>query len=148
MKQISIIFPNQLFKDSPILEIDCAILMIEDSLFFGNDKFYNFTNHKNKLVFHKASMLAYKKYLEKLGFKVFYLQNKKNSSTVDYLSGFLKDKFQKINILKPHDFLIIKRINKFVLENNLKLKVFESPMFLTNDELRQSFEKNAKNLDF
>ena len=144
MKQISIIFPNQLFKESPILEIDCAILLIEDSLFFGNDKFYNFTNHKNKLVFHKASMLAYKKYLEKLGYKVFHLQNKKNSSTVDYLSGFLKDKFQKINILKPHDFLIMKRINKFVLENNLKLKVLESPMFLTNNELRQSFEKNAK----
>ena len=65
MKQISIILPNQLFKYNPILEIKCDILMLEDSLFFGNDKYYKFTNHKNKLIFHKASMQAYKSYLEK-----------------------------------------------------------------------------------
>ena len=73
MKQISIIFPNQLFKESPILKLDCEILMIEDSLFFGNDKFHKLINHKNKLIFHKASMLAYKKYLENSGYKVFYI---------------------------------------------------------------------------
>ena len=72
MKQISIIFPNQLFKDSPFLKIRCEILMIEDSLFFGNDKFYKLTNHKNKLVFHKASMLSYREYLETMGYKVIY----------------------------------------------------------------------------
>jgi len=104
MKQVSIIFPNQLFRESPILKIDCQILILEDSLFFGNDKFHKLINHKNKLVFHRASMLAYKKYLEISGFKVLYIENKNNISTFDYLSEFIKDKYQKINLIDPHDF--------------------------------------------
>ena len=66
MNQISIIFPNQIFKESPILKLKCEIIMIEDSLFFGNDKYFKLINHKNKLIFHKASMLAYKEYLENI----------------------------------------------------------------------------------
>ena len=82
MKQVSIIFPNQLFRESLILKINCEILILEDSLFFGNDKFHKLINHKNKLVFHRASMNAYKKYLEISGFKVLYIENKNNISTV------------------------------------------------------------------
>ena len=121
MKQVSIIFPNQLFRESSILKINCEILILEDSLFFGNDKFHKLINHKNKLVFHRASMLAYKKFLEKSGFKVSYIENKNNISTVDYLSESIKDKYQKINLIDPHDFLIMKRINNFVESNNLAL---------------------------
>ena len=33
----------------------------------------------------------------------------------------------------------MKRINRFVELNNLKLKVFKSPMFLTNENLKESF---------
>ena len=86
MNQISIIFPNQLFRESPLLKLSCEILMTEDSLFFGNDKFQKSINHKNKLIFHKASMLAYKKYLVIFGYKVLYCKNKNNFSTFDYLS--------------------------------------------------------------
>ena len=145
MNQISIILPNQIFRESPILKLNCEILMIEDSLFFGNDKFFKLINHKNKLIFHKATMLSYKKYLENLGHKVFYIENKNNLSTFDYLSKYLDKKYQKLNILNPHDFLIMKRINRFVQVNNLKLKVFQSPMFITNKELRESFKSNPKN---
>jgi len=118
--------------------------MIEDSLFFGNDKFHKLINHKNKLIFHKASMLAYKKYLENLGYKVFYIDNKNNFSTVDYLSNYLEKKYQKINIYNPHDFLIMKRINSFVKANKLKLQIFQSPMFITKEDLRESFRVNPK----
>ncbi len=144
MNQVSIIFPNQLFRESPILQLNCEILLLEDSLFFGNDKFHKLINHKNKLIFHKASMLAYRKYLENFGYKVLYCKNKNNFSTFDYLSKCLEDKYQQINIIDPHDFLIMKRINKFVKANNLKLKVFKSPMFLTKEDLRESFKANQK----
>ena len=144
MNQISIIFPNQLFRENPILKLNCEILLIEDSLFFGNDKFFKLINHKNKLIFHKASMLAYKSYLENSGHKVSYVENKNNFSTVDYLKNFLEDKYQLINIVNPHDFLIMKRINSFVKTNNLKLKVFQSPMFLTHEDLKSSFKTNPK----
>ncbi len=144
MNQISLIFPNQLFRESPLLKLSCEILMIEDSLFFGNDKFQKSINHKNKLIFHKASMFAYKKYLENSGHKILYIENRNNLSTVEYLSKYLQGKYQKINIINPHDFLIMKRINRFVEANNLKLQVFKSPMFITNEDLRESFKSNPK----
>ena len=144
MKQVSIIFPNQLFRESPILKINCEILILEDSLFFGNDKFHKLINHKNKLVFHRASMLAYKDYLEISGFKVLYIENKNNISTVDYLSEFIKDKYQKINLIDPHDFLIMKRINNFVESNNLALNILPSPMFMSSEDLKDLFASNTK----
>ena len=144
MNQISIVFPNQLFRESPIFKLNCKILMIEDSLFFGNDKFYKLINHKNKLIFHKASMLSYKKYLENLGLEVNYIENKNNLSIVEYLSKYFEEKYQQINIINPHDFILMKRINRFVEDNNIKLKVLKSPMFITNDELRENFNSNPK----
>ena len=144
MKQVSIIFPNQLFRDSPILKINCEIFIFEDSLFFGNDKFYKLKNHKNKIIFHRASMLAYKKFLENSGFKVFYIENENNISTFDYFSKYLKNKYQKINLINPHDFLLMKRITNFVEVNNLKLNIFPSPMFMTDDDDRKLFELNLK----
>ena len=144
MNQVSIIFPNQLFRESSILKINCEILILEDSLFFGNDKFHKLINHKNKLVFHRASMLAYKQYLEISGFKVLYIENKNNISTVDYLSEFIKDKYQKINLIDPHDFLIMKRINNFVKNNHLALNLLPSPMFMSSEELKELFKANTK----
>jgi len=144
MKQVSIIFPNQLFRESPILKINCEVLILEDSLFFGNDKFHKLINHKNKLVFHRASMLAYKNYLEISGLKVLYIENKNNVSTFDYLSEFIKNKYQKINLIDPHDFLIMKRINNFVESNNLALNILPSPMFMSSEDLKDLFASNAK----
>ena len=83
-------------------------------------------------------------YLENSGHKVFYIGNKNNLSTFDYLTKYLDKKYQKLNILNPHDFLIMKRINRFVEVNNLKLQVFQSPMFITNELLRESFISNPK----
>ena len=144
MKQVSIIFPNQLFRNSPILKINCEIFMLEDSLFFGNDKFHQLINHKNKLIFHTASMISYKKYLEKLGFNVLYINNINNFSTFDYLSKYLKDKYQKINLINPHDYLLMKRVHNFVEFNNLQLNLISSPMFITSNNIRKLFKTKTK----
>ena len=87
MNQISIIFPNQLFSRKLTFEV--KLVKFDDGrfIFFGNDKFQKSINHKNKLIFHKASMLAYKKYLQNSGFKVIHIENKNNLSTVEYLSN-------------------------------------------------------------
>ena len=89
-------------------------------------------------------MLAYKNYLEISGFKVLYIENRNNISTFEYLSEFIIDKYQKINLIDPHDFLIMKRINNFVASNNLALNVLPSPMFMSSEELKELFESNTK----
>ena len=61
MRQITIIFPNQLFRKSPLLKLVFDILMIEDSLFFGNDKHFELVNHINKLIFLKPLKTLWEK---------------------------------------------------------------------------------------
>ena len=58
MKEIAIIFPNQLHRDSEVLEKKIPVYLIEEFLFFNQ---YNF--HKQKIVFHRSSMKEYESYL-------------------------------------------------------------------------------------
>ena len=144
MKQISIIFPNQLFEVSPIFNFKCEILMLEDSLFWGNDKRYKYTNHINKLIFLRSAMYSYKKYLEESGFKVIYGFNEENFETSDYLSKYHVENYDNVNIIEPHDYLLLRRLNKFLKRNNIKVNILHSPMFLINEELKNKFEANNK----
>ena len=60
MKSINIIFPNQLFEDSLLIQNNNKTYLIEEYLFF---KQYNF--HKQKLVFHRSSMKNYEIYFDR-----------------------------------------------------------------------------------
>ena len=144
MNQISIIFPNQLFHDSPVLNFNCEILMIEDSLFWGNDKNFECINHINKLIFLKACMHSYKDYLEEIGNNVIYAENQKNFSTNDYLKKYLNKSYKRINVIKPNDYLIEKRLNIFANKNKLQINFLESPMFLSDKKIVENLRNNSK----
>ena len=60
MKQVNLVFPNQLFKESPLFDIKAPIYIVEEFLFF---KQYPF--HKQKIAFHRATMKKYADYLKK-----------------------------------------------------------------------------------
>ena len=144
MREISIVLPNQLFRSNPLFNLKSDFLLMEDSLFFGNDKSYQYINHKNKLILLKASMIAYKEYLIQKGIKVKYLDNKPSYSLTDYLSESLEKKYQVINIINPHDHLIMGRLKRFCKKFNIRINVLESPMFLTSVEIRDSFNLSEK----
>ena len=69
MKSIAIIFPHQLFEDISMLEKADAVYLLEEYLFF---KQYNF--HKQKIVFHRATMKFYESYLQENKIKVNYIE--------------------------------------------------------------------------
>ena len=144
MNQISIIFPNQLFKTSSLLKLGFDFLMIEDSLFFGNDKHFKLVNHINKIIFLKASMKSYKDYLLGFGHNVIYAENENNFKTDDYLKKYIKSKYKTINIINPHDYLIMRRINKFAEKYDMNVCIYESPMFITKSDLIKKFMGNNK----
>tara|TARA_Y100000589_G_scaffold329984_1_gene378246 strand:- start:2137 stop:3624 length:1488 start_codon:yes stop_codon:yes gene_type:complete len=144
VNQISIVFPNQLFKESPIFNYDCDILMIEDSLFWGNDKFVKCTNHINKLILLRASMSFYKNFLKDKGFNVIYAENIDSFSTGDYLNKYLENNCEIINVIEPYDYLIKKRLKKFIETKNLKINFLTSPLFISNQKIVGNFLNNSK----
>jgi len=60
MKTINLIFPHQLFENSPIFKVDAPVYLVEEFLFF---KQYSF--HKQKIAIHRATMKQYADFLTK-----------------------------------------------------------------------------------
>ena len=57
-REISLVFPNQLLEESIIHDLKLDTYIIEENLFFRH---FNF--HKQKLLFHRSSMMQYKNFL-------------------------------------------------------------------------------------
>jgi len=140
MKQVSLVFPHQLFRNHPAIQSDRPVYLIEEFLFFRQ---YNF--HKQKIAFHRASMRFYKSHLEKKKIKVFYIDAMDELSDIRKLISYLQQNgVEKINFVEPADDWLEKRIRKSA--DALKVKVVEygSPMFLNStDELKEYFDRNS-----
>lgn len=66
MKNVNLIFPNQLFEAGPLFEKEGDIILIEEHLFF-----HQFHFHQQKIAFHRASMKSYAHFLAKESFSSF-----------------------------------------------------------------------------
>ena len=69
MKLATLIFPHQLFENNPAVSTEGEAFLVEEFLFFRQLNF-----HKQKLVFHRASMKFYADFLTKKGVKVNYMK--------------------------------------------------------------------------
>ena len=135
MKNAVLIFPHQLFKSHPALEKKRDIFLVEEYLFFRQFKF-----HKQKLVFHRASMKFYEDFLQNKKLKVNYIDSTSKLSDVRKLIPYLK----KIGIKEIHladvvDNWLEKRIKQTVEKFGLKLNKYPSPCFLNSkNEIKEA----------
>ena len=93
-----LIFPHQLFRGTPLLEGDGTFFLIEEDLFFSQFRF-----HKQKLIFHRASMRFYSDFLQESGHKVEYIESRTELSDVRNLLGHLRRQgfvhFQTVDVV-------------------------------------------------
>ena len=141
MKAINIILPNQLFEESILLQNGNNSYIIEEFLFFKQYKF-----HKQKLYFHRCSMLNYANYVTQKGVKLCYINANENRSDIRiFIRELDKNKIDTINIFDPDDSWIEKRIKEECNKSNIKLHVHENPSFITNkNELEPFFRADKK----
>ncbi len=112
MKEITLIFPHQLFEQHPALNKSRQVAIVEHPLFFGDSK-YPLNFHKMKLTFHRASMKLYEQMLIKDYKRVHYLDYSNFQKDKNYLFNWLnKKKFSSIHFCKVDDFILNKRIKK------------------------------------
>jgi len=142
MKAINIIFPHQLFQNSPLLENNHEIYLIEEFLFFKQYKF-----HKQKIAFHRASMKAYQYYLEDLNLKVHYVDTDHILSDIRHFDQEIKTKnIHEINLIDPTDDWLEQRIN--ALSKVSKIIIHKTPMFLNSREDLTPFFRKEKTYFF
>ncbi len=127
-KSATLIFPHQLFKNSPAVEKDKVVYLIEEHLFF---KQYAF--HKQKLAFHRASMQAYATYLKTLKIKVIYIEAHTKQADCRVLIADLRAiKISSICYVDTTDDWLEQRISSSVVKHDIAIKKHESPLFLNS----------------
>ncbi len=129
---ITLIFPHQLFDRHPALARDRRILLIEDTLYFGDPHASPGRFHRHKILLHRASMKAYARRLSENGHEVDYLDYGRTETISEILAKqHSRAGFSEIFTCEPGDFLLEKRLRRFADEAGVKLTLVESPMFLT-----------------
>ena len=128
MKDVSIIFPHQLFKKNDLLQKSRTVFLVEEYLFF---KHYNF--HKQKLVLHRASLKSYEFYLKQQGYTVEYIESQDDKNDIRKLISYLKkDGVKTIHIIEVVDDWLNKRITSACTKNNIEIVQYQTPAFLNS----------------
>ena len=141
MKSIHLVFPHQLFQESPLFEIDVPIYIVEEYLFF---KQYPF--HKQKIAFHRATMKCYADFIrETKNLEVFYVESIEEISDVRILIPELKRQdIGHIHYIDPTDYWLQKRLNTSICESGMTFTEHNSPSFLNTKEDLASFFRSDK----
>ena len=142
MRQINIVLPHQLFKNSPLLNNNSTFYLVEEYLFF---KQYPF--HKQKIAFHRSTMKKYADFLIKeMNIDVRYIESIDSMSDIRLLLPKLKKMgVEHINYIDPVDSWIQKRLTQGCAEQKLSFERFASPLFVnTEHDLNEFFMPDKK----
>ena len=140
LKEVNLLFPHQLFNSGEFLESKSPIYLIEEYLFFTQYAF-----HKQKILFHRASMKNYEIKLRERGLIVEYIEALLPEHDIRLLLPKLKaNGVNSINIIDPVDMYLKKRIQTGCENLNIHLTINESPSFINSEELNKTFFKSSK----
>ena len=136
---ISIIFPNQIFEKSKLLDESTKIYLIEEYLFFNQFKF-----HKQKILFHRMTMKSYERFLQKNNFDIKYIDSTEKFSDIRSFIENLDSNINSIKIYDPVDNWLSKRIIDTCKLKNINVEVYDNPLFINKDEDLSSFFRSDK----
>ncbi len=144
MKEAVLVFPHQLFENHPCITEESHVFLLEEPLMFTQ---YGF--HKQKLVFHRASMKAYADLLSAQGNYVSYIDSAALKKTED-ISTLLKSKnITKVSFCDVVDDWIHSRLTASLTAAGISYSIIETPLFLTSRSELDTFflpliQKNKK----
>lgn len=139
MKNITLIFPNQLFEKHPALNLNRPVILVEEFLFFKIQQF-----HKQRLILLRAAMKQYAAYLEKKGFEVKYIDARFLNKREDLPLLFKKMHVEEIHLADCADDWLVSTLNSSAKHDRWKLFFYDSPMFLCSETEIRSFFKSKK----
>ncbi len=140
MSAVTLIFPHQLFEKHPALTKDRPVYFTEEFLFFTQ---YNF--HKQKLVFHRATMMAYQNYLKRKGYEVRYIEAKEKIADLRNLLPYLKTKgVSEIHYSDVTDNFLEKRIAQHASLLTIEVKKYNSHLFILTKQQVDDYFLNKK----
>lgn len=141
MKHVQLLFPHQLFRNPPLNNRGIPVYLVEEFLFFNQYPF-----HKQKIVFHRASMKFYEAFLQSEKYEVRYVPALDAQCDIRILLNDLRQQgVTHVSYIDPVDNWLGKRIRETSESLGLATMMHDSPMFLnTNEELATFFKPDKK----
>lgn len=141
MSKTGILFPHQLFEENDLMKKCKTIYLVEEWLFF---KQYSF--HKQKIAFHRASMKFYADYLRSKKIEVKYVDARNKLADVRKLIPYLKSQgVDRIEFIDPTDCWLEQRMELSCKSEGIKLVKKKTPMFLnSSDEIADYFSGKSR----
>jgi deoxyribodipyrimidine photolyase-related protein len=139
-QEVTIVLPNQLFREHPCIEKNTTVILVEEYLFFDQYKF-----HKQKIKYHRATMKFYESYLNQQGISIYYIDSKTKHSDIRNLIPYLSQKgVKQIKICEPVDDWLERRLEKQCQLHQMELVMKDSPLFINTRKELQNYFLNKK----
>ncbi len=118
------------------------MVLLEDSLFFG-DPHHPARFHRQKLLFHVATLRAYAELLRARRHEVEIREFRSGQVLADQIADLAG---RELHCCDPEDFLLEKRLRRFARSTGSRLVVQPGPMFLSPpDWLDEVFGERSRN---
>ncbi len=150
MKTVLLILPDQLFKEHQGLQhAPDSIFILEEPLYFGirpstaSDQSH-FPKHRQKLVFHRASMQAYADYLRNADYQVEY---------IDASAGLWPTVFQQLSatatdlnvlLMDPVNTLIKSHVERHAAASAIAITWLSPQHFINSSEENAEYRSQRK----
>ncbi len=121
--EITWVYPHQLFENHPAVAEGREVWLIEEPLFFGNDRRWPAAMHRQKLMLHRASMKAYAAELDSGGHVVRYVEVNDSFE--------LPRQTKSIHLADPVDDVLMRRLKRRAGEHGVDLVIHPSSNFLS-----------------
>jgi deoxyribodipyrimidine photolyase-related protein len=140
MKEITLVFPHQLYLQHPALQKARPVYLTEEWLFYRQYKF-----HRQKLILHRATMKMYEDRLLNKKYTVSYIESGHPHSDTRKLIKYLGEQgVQQIYYVDTIDNWLEKRISETAASCKIKLVKYPSPNFLNTMDTVEGFFSKKK----
>jgi len=143
MTRAAIIYPHQLFADHPALVDASQAVLVEEPLLF---KQYPF--HRQKLIFHRATMMQFADTLRKRRIKVHYIEAGELADTAAIAPRLKKLQIRSVRYVDPCDDWLSTRLAAALGQQGIEASVLEDPHFLTPASVIRDFTVGKGRLHF
>ncbi|MFN3596076.1 MAG: cryptochrome/photolyase family protein [Rubricoccaceae bacterium] len=135
---VAIVFPHQLFDPHPALEGAGRAVLVEDDLFFRDER-YPARHHRLRLVLHRAQMTHYAARLGRRGLPTEHVAWAERRTLAELLAGLAARGATRVQACDVADFVLERRLRRAAREAGLALALLPSPGFLNTAEDNDAF---------
>jgi deoxyribodipyrimidine photolyase-related protein len=143
MTRAAIIYPHQLFADHPALVDASQAVLVEEPLLFNQ---YSF--HRQKLIFHRATMMQFAAALRKRKLKVHYIEASKLADTAAIAAMLKQLQIRSVQYVDPCDDWLSTRLAAALEQQGIEATVLDDPHFLTPPSVIRDFSVGKERLYF